>query len=232
MTTNALRWAGHGAWLTLGGTLLSGPVGVALVELTRPQPPWRDAATFVAHYHPIQTLPYLLGFALVAGLVVLVVALGELAPAELRPRASVAVVLAAAFAALVFLNYVLQTTFVPGLVARFRSSDAPVVEAFTMANPRSLGWCLEMWAYGIVGVATWLVAPVFGGTPLERAARLAFVANGVASVASALATAAWPGWVLTPLGFVGYGVWNLLVVAMAVLSLVAFRARAAKEAFA
>lgn len=227
MSMSALRWARRGAWLTLAGTLLSGPVAVTLVELTRPQPPWRDAATFAAHFHVIQTLPYLLGFSLVGGLVVLVVALRELAPAELRPRASIGVALAAAFAALVLLNYVLQASFVPGLVAQFRPSDAPVVEALTMANPRSLGWCLEMWAYGVAGVATWLVAPVFGGTPLERAAVLAFVANGVVSVAGALVTAAWPGWVLTPVGLAGYGAWNLLVVAMAVLSLVALRARAA-----
>jgi hypothetical protein len=226
----AARWTSYGAWLTLAGALLSGPVALVVVELVAPEPEWRDTATFVAHYSRWQSLPFFLGFALVAGLVTLVAGLHELAPAELKPRSTVALALAAAFSALVFLNYTVQTTFVPLLVSTYREADAPVLGAFTMTNPRSLGWCLEMWAYGVAGVATWLVAPVFRNHGVERAARWAFVVNGPTSIGSALATAFLPGWALTLPGLAAFLVWNVLVVAMSVLALVAVRTRTASAA--
>jgi hypothetical protein len=225
MTRSTLAWVGHGAWLTLVGTLASGPVSLGLVQATHPQPAWKGPATFAQNFHPLQTLPFFLGFLLVAGLVVLVAALRELSPPELRPRATAGLAFAASFAALVVLNYVVQTTFVPALLASHHESDESLAGALTMANPRSLGWAIEMWAYGIAGVSTWLVAPVFHGSPLERATRVTFVVNGVVSVVSALATALAPGWVLTPLGLLGYAVWNLLVVVMAALTLVVVRGR-------
>jgi hypothetical protein len=221
----SLRWARYGAWLTLSGALLSGPLSLLLVNATHPQPEWRDAASFVRHFHPLQTLPFFLGFALVGGLLTLVVSLSELCPLELRARSKLASALAVAFAALVFLNYAVQTTFVPLLVDRFRDSDGPVLSAFTMANPKSLGWCIEMWAYAVAGVATWLVAPVFAGGGLARATRVTFVANGPTSVASALATALVPGWALTTPGLVAFIVWNGLVVAMSVLALLSLAQR-------
>lgn len=222
---STLRWASAGAWMTLAGALLSGPISLVLVNSTHPQPPWQDSAAFVRQYHPIQTLPFFLGFALVGGLVVMTVGVSLLARPEHRVRASVAVALISAFSALVFLNYIVQTTFVPLLVRDYGSPSAPVIAALTMSNPNSLGWCLEMWAYALAGVATWLVAAVFEQGRLEKATRLAFTVNGPTSIASALATAFVPGWALTTTGLVAFGVWNLLLVAMCALALVALRAR-------
>jgi hypothetical protein len=136
--TPATRWAVYGAWLTLCGTLLSGPLSLVLVTATHPQPAWAGAAPFVRHYHPLQTLPFFLGFLLVGG----------------------------------------------------------------------------------------LVAPVFAGGGLARATRIAFVANGPVSVASAFATAVIPGWALTTAGLVAFTLWNALVVVMAVLVLLVLGRRA------
>jgi hypothetical protein len=220
-----LRLGLQGAALTAAGALLSGPVSLVLVNATHPEPPWRDAATFVASYHPIQTLPFFLGFVLVGGLLTLLTSLALLAgPAE-RGRAMLGLALGAAFAALVVLNYTVQTTFVPLLVSSYTPDDAPVLAALTMSNPRSLGWSLEMWAYGVVGVATWLAAPVFSGDRLERATSLLFVLNGPGSIASALATAFIPGWALTVPGLVAFTLWNVLVIAMALAAGVVFRRR-------
>jgi hypothetical protein len=119
---------------------------------------------------------------------------------------------------MVFFNYVVQTTFVPGLVRGYTDLDAHAVSAFAMANPRSLAWALEMWGYGFLGVATWLVAPVFAGNAVERATAHAFRANGVVSVIGALWTALQPGWVFTPARYLAFGAWNVLVFAMAALA--------------
>ena len=48
---------------------------------------------------------------------------------------------------------------------------------------------------------------------------------GVASVAGGLATALWPGWVLTAPGGIAFVAWNALVIAMAILTIIAMRQR-------
>jgi hypothetical protein len=88
-----------------------------------------------------------------------------------------------------------------------------------MSNPASLAWALEMWGYGVLGVATWLMAPVFAGRGLERWTRTTFVLNGVASVFGALATAIVPSWALTTAGIVSFVAWNGLVLLMAALAI-------------
>jgi len=226
----AQRTGRYGAACTPLGALLSGPVAMLVGNATYPPPPWQGPELFVRSYHPVQTLPFFLGFILVSGFIVLVATLHAVARGEQRALTGTALAFVAAFAALVFLNYVLQTTFVPALASGYRAQDGPLLSALTMSNPRSLGWGLEMWGYGLLGVATWLAAPVFQGTPLERATRWAFVANGPASIVPALLTALDPGWVLTVPGLVSFAVWNLLVVVMSVLAFLVFRRRASESA--
>jgi hypothetical protein len=214
---------------TVAGALLSGPIALSLVEATHPQPEWRDAATFATHFHPVQTTPFYLGLVLVSGCVVLVVSLAELASEEQRLRSRLAVCASAVFAALVLLNYVVQTSFVPNLV-RAGAPALPLLLAFSMANPESLAWCLELWAYAILGVATWLVAPVFGRGSIESAARIAFIANGPVSLIAVPVTAFAPRWMLTTPGLVAFAAWNGLVVAMAILAYLALGRRAPPDA--
>ncbi len=212
---------------TLAGILLSGPVAMLLVGVTYPQPVWLGAEAFAAAHHPVQTLPYWFGFLLDGGSVALIAALHAMAPPDLKARTGAALAFAAAFAALIFFNYAMQTSFVPVLAEEYSAAKAPVISALTMANPRSLAWALEMWGYALLGVATWLVAPVFSGGRLERATAWLFVANGPVSIAGGFWTAAQPGWVMSPLGLSMFAGWNVLMFAMVVLALVCFRKRAA-----
>lgn len=114
---------------------------------------------------------------------------------------------------MIIVIYAVQTTFVPALVTGSSPEDALLISGLTMANPRSLG------------VATWLVAPVFRRGALERTTAWLFVANGPVSVLGGFATAASPGWVMTRGGFVAFATWNILVVAMAALAIISMRAR-------
>lgn len=219
----ARRLARVGAIATLAGIVTSGPLAVALVEWTHPQPAWRSAEVFVEHQHWVQWLPYAGGIVLVAGLVTLVAALHASARPRERAFTSIALVFVSVYASFVFLNYVLQTTFVPSLASGYSPMDGPLLAALTMANPRSLAWGIEMWGYAFLGVATWLVAPVFRGGRLERATAIAFALNGPLSIAGAIATVFAPGWEMTAGGLVAFGVWNALLVAMASLVLVVTR---------
>ncbi len=72
-----------------------------------------------------------------------------------------------------------------------------------------------MWGYALLGVATWLCAPVFGrNSRAARAAAWCFVVNGPVSIAGGVATAVTRSWLLSSSGLVVFGLWNLLVVAM------------------
>lgn len=206
------------------GVVASGPLGLWLVSVTRPQPAWRDAAAFVDAYHPVQGVPFLSGFLLLGGMAAMVGALHALAPADLRARTAAALVFAGAFAGMIGVNYAVQTTLLPALVGDDDPASRAVLGVLTMANPRSLGWALEMWGYAMLGAATWLVAPVFRRALRGRAARVAGMlcaANGAASIGSAAWTALQPAWVLGAAGIAAFGVWNALMLALAIAAAVA-----------
>lgn len=221
----ACRLGASGAMGVLIGLLLSGPVAVALVDASHPQPAWQGARAFAQAYHPVQLLPYLGGIVLVVALVTLMASVHEVASESHRARTGAALVFTAAFAALICFNYVVQTTFVPELARHFDADNGALVAALSMSNPKSLAWGIEMWGWGLLGAATSLVAPVFRATALERATALCFAVNGPMSFAGALLTVVRPGWVMTPAGLVAFLIWNLLVTAMATLALFAFRRR-------
>ena len=224
-TISALRLGSRAAVVTAIGILISGPVGLYVVSAVQPSPPWVDAATYAAAYHPIQTLPFFAGFLMVIGFVAIMAAQYQLAADRLKAVLLLAVVMTAAFCTLIFFNYVNQTTFVPAMAQSYRPEYGPIITALAMANPRSLAWALEMWGYGFLGLATWLAAPVFGGNGLERVTSGLMVFNGVISVIGALATAYDVGWVLTPPGVASFALWNVVVFALAVCVLLVFRRR-------
>ena len=216
----AERLLALGLWLALAGTLLSGPAALLVIQLTRPQPSWHGPAVFAESYHPVQQVPFWLGLSLVGGMLTALAALHRLAEPRLKARTALAQLFAAAFGAFIFLNYVIQVTFVPLLVRPFTSEQGALLAALTMSNPTSLAWGLEMWGYGLLGVATWLCAGVLRSeSRVSRAAAACFAANGPISVAGAFATAWSRGWLLEPVGLVAFGLWNLLVAVMCALAL-------------
>jgi hypothetical protein len=224
-TPDAYRMGIYGAVSTILGIVLSGPLAVALVAATHPQPPWQGPELFVRNVHPVQILPYPGGIFLVAGLVLLLVSIHATARRKQKTLATAALVFTAVFAALIFFNYVVQTAFIPVLATDYQASNGPILAALSMANPKSLAWALEMWGWGFLGLATWLIAPVLRGGRLGRAARWAFVANGPVSIAGAAWTAIRPGWVMTNVGLIAFGLWNVLLLLMAGLALAIFRRR-------
>jgi len=213
------------AALVAAFALLSGPVGFALTFL-HPQPPWTDAATFVAHAHPIQQLPYWLGFGLLGSCLLLVARVVALSWEHNRTRALVVLLLTAMYAAAILVNYALQVAYVP-VLAR---AGSPLVAYVTMANPEAPTWLLEMFGYGALGGATWAAAPLFGAhRPWIR--RL-LVANGVVSIAGAIACAGGMGWLQTVPGLFAYLAWNALFIAAAIAIAVDLRPRRTPRAAA
>jgi len=209
--------------VALIGAVTSGPLGVAVLAVAYPQPAWTNAATWAGAYRDIQILPYVFGYLLVSGFLFLLAYLHRLAPEDRKGRSTVALAFAAIFGAMIFTNYALQTTAVPWLLKGGQQDGMAFAAQLTMANPRSLGWALEMWGYAALGAATWLAAPAFGGTKLARLTGALFVANGPLSIAAAIGAVLWPQWLTSDAGLVLYLLWNLLVVVMLLTAVGALR---------
>ncbi|HVZ39793.1 MAG TPA: hypothetical protein VHI13_10985 [Candidatus Kapabacteria bacterium] len=229
-TEHALRLGRTGAAISLCGLLLSGPIGMAVVAAVQSQPEWQGARNFVQHFHPIQIAPFLFGFALVGGSVALMAAVHVLGDRRHRARTVTALIFTATFAAFIFFNYLTQTAFVPSLAGHYSPESDPIISTFTLSNPRSLSWGIEMWGYALLGVATWLAAPVFNRGGIERACTALMVANGAASIAGAAIVVIDPGWLLNTAGMVCFIGWNILYAAMLLCIMRALRSRAAMPA--
>jgi hypothetical protein len=202
--------------LSAAGILLSGPLGLLVVMLVHDQPAWHDAGTFIRNYHPVQTVPYVFGFMLIFGIVLFLSRCAALFPQEERHRTYTVLVLTAAFASMIVINYSLQIAGVPWLV---RQHDE-MLAYFTMTNPGALSWGLEMFGYGVAGVGTWLVVPVFSGGSRggrRQWIRLLLVGNGIVSVAGAAITSLDLSWVQSPAGLASFIGWNLLLLAAMIL---------------
>ena len=201
-----------------GFALLSGPVGFALTFL-HPQPPWTDAATFAAHAHPIQQLPYWLGFGLLGACILFVARIVALSWEHRRTRALVVLVLTAMYAGTILINYALQVAYVP-VLAR---AGSPLVAYVTMANPEAPTWLLEMFGYAALGAATWVAAPLFGSH--RRWIRRLLALNGAISLVGAVACAAGMSWLQTVPGLLAYLAWNAMFIAAGLVIAIDLRPR-------
>jgi hypothetical protein len=195
------------AALVAAGALLSGPIGLAVAAAV-PQPPWRDAETWAANFHPLQAAPFWLGFILLGASVFFVAHAAARAVQRNRTRARAALVCAGGFAGIIGVNYALQVAFVPHLARR----HDPALAYLVFANPGAASWALEMFGYALLGAATWLVAPIFHAGPHGRKIAGLLVANGVVSVAGAVATGVDLTWVQSAPGLVCFSAWNALLI--------------------
>lgn len=218
MQTSYNRLISLGAGIGLAGYVLSGPAGFLLVKITRPQPVWVSPAVFAENYHIVQDVPYYFGLLLIGGMLMLAAGLFLNAQDEapkIRFHLLLALMWTTFFAALIFFNYICQTTFVRHLALNYLPEHDPSIATFSMANPMSLAWAVEMWGYGVLGVATWLMSGYFLNR--SKAIYRLLIANGVVSVLTVVFTVVDMKWLLTPPGIAGYFVWNVLMIVLMVL---------------
>jgi hypothetical protein len=213
--TDAYRIGKLGAILAAIGILTSGPLALPVVALVQTQPPWENSELFVENFHRIQTLPFFFGYLLLGGSVLMLVSVYLLS--SRRAAALAALIFMSIGAAFAFFNYVVQTVFVPAIVTIYASELDPIISMFSMSNPIALSWAIEMWAYGFMGLGTWLAAGFFGDKPLEKTARALFILNGVVSVLGTLAITVDLSGVFSIYGLIGYGAWNVLFLILAVV---------------
>ncbi len=193
------------------GIVFSGLIFPVLSMIFTPQPPWRDAALFVESFHPLQTATFFCGYFLVLGSLLTFIVLYKTAPESLKIWALSGLVINVVFTAVVFLNYIIQTTYIPYLANNNPPETATILPVFTMANPGSFAWALEMYGWGGIGLSFIFMAFIFENINTERILKILFLVNGICSVASALMTSYDMNWLFSPAGLTALVVWNVLV---------------------
>lgn len=209
--SNVLRFGTIAVYINLFGIIFSGLVFPVISSIFYPQPQWQNADLFIQSYHPIQTATFFCGYFLVIGSLLTFITLFFLAGKSKRIWAFAALSINVVFTAIVFLNYIIQTTYVPYLASTNAPEAQNILVAFTMSNPGSFAWALEMYGWGGIGLSFILMAFIFRKGRYEPTLKWLFWINGISSVASALATSVNMEWLFSPVGFAALIVWNVLV---------------------
>lgn len=210
-------------YLNMFGIVFSGLVFPVISTLFYPQPVWKNADLFINSFHPVQTATFFCGFFLVIGSLMTFISLYMLAGREKKVYAMTGLAVNLIFTSVVFLNYVIQTTYVPYLAMNNPPETASVLPVFSMANSGSFAWALEMYGWGGIGLSFIFMAYIFGKNRRENLLKVLFIINGICSCLTALLTSFDMKWIFSPAGFISLIVWNLLVFVIDIVLLGYFR---------
>ncbi len=223
MNSKLARFGRNAVYLNIFGIIFSGLVFPVLTAIFYPQPLWQSPDLFIESFHPLQTATFFCGYFLVIGslLTFLVLYLTSNETKKIWALSGLAINIV--FTAIVFLNYIIQTTYVPYLATNNPPEAAFVLAAFSMANPGSFAWALEMYGWGGIGLSFIFMAFIFENGKLESTLKILFLINGISSCVSAILTSVDMNWLFSPVGFTALIVWNLLVLVIDIFLLQYFR---------
>ena len=203
------------------GILFSGLVFPVLSMVMFPQPKWNNAEIFIEHFHNVQTLTFFAGYFLVISSTLLFVVLYMMANESKKVYALSGLVINVLFTSIVFINYLIQTTYIPYLANNNPPEAISMLPTFSMANPGSFAWSLEMYGWGGIGFSYVFMASIFNETIIK----VLFWANGICSVAGAIITSINMNWLFSPYGIIALVVWNLLMLLIDLDLLYLFRTK-------
>ncbi len=212
-------------YVNMFGILFSGLIFPVLTIIFRPQPAWQGPELFIKSFHWIQTATFFCGYFLVLGSLLTFITLYFLANHEKKIIAFSGLVINIVFTAVVFLNYIIQTTYVPFLALNNPPEAEYLLATFSMANAGSLAWTLEMYGWGGIGLSFIFMALTFNSNKYERILRILFIVNGITSVGAAILTSVDMKWIFSPAGFSALIIWNVLVLVIDIFLIRYFRER-------
>lgn len=226
--TKLFQFGMYASAAMLLGILLSGLIGVPFVSWLAPQPAWQNGQVFAENFSFIQTIPYYAGMVMLTGFLLFHVTIYLLSNVEMKRFTLPALLFALMYATLVFFNYIMQTTFVPELARNYRAAFEPFIATFSMSNPAALGWAIEMWGYGLLGIASFFAAPFYFAYTdrLNKSIAWLLLVNGLMSIIGALITAFDLPWVFSTPGLITFALWNVVVLALALLLVISFHRQA------
>jgi hypothetical protein len=157
-------------------------------------------------------LPYYFGFLLLAGLLMLSSGLllsYKDSPYPVSAHVWIGYALSLIFICLVSVNYICQISFIPHLIKANDPVHAPLIAGFSMTNPDSLSWALEMWGYAFLGMSNWFMATCYRNQ--NRFVFFLLKLNCIISLGSLLWAIVDADWVDTTPGLILFFGWNVLM---------------------
>ena len=200
--------------LLITSVLASGPIGTALVRLLAPQPDWQGAGVFINNFSHVQLLPYFFGYGLIIGSILLFSAIYQLAKDEDKGPMLPSLIFVSIYAAIVSLNYLVQTTFIPALVARSADGASILISALSMANPNSLAWAIQMYGYMFLGLSFLWLYPYFKKGRFSKQIFVLLVVNAAMGVFGAFISSYQLDWVISLPGMISFIAWNIVFAAL------------------
>ena len=122
----------------------------------------------------IQPFATIIGFLLTPTFLVVMACIHCYASESKKVFSLVGLSFAIIYATLISLNYFIQLTFV--------NQTSFDVSIFSMTNPQSLMWVIEVLGYFFMGLATLFAAPVFGSGGIEKIIKWLFIVNGILGI--------------------------------------------------
>ena len=126
----------------------------------------------------IQPFATIIGFLLTPTFLVVMACIHCYASESKKVFSLVGLSFAIIYATLISLNYFIQLTFV--------NQSTFDTSLFSMTNPQSLMWVIEVLGYFFMGLATLFAAPVFGSDGIEKIIKWLFIVNGILGIGALL----------------------------------------------
>jgi hypothetical protein len=126
----------------------------------------------------IQPFATIMGFLLTPTFLVVMACIHCYASESKKVFSLVGLSFAIIYATLISLNYFIQLTFV--------NQSTFDVSIFSMTNPQSMMWVIEVLGYFFMGLATLFAAPVFGSGRVEKIIKWLFIVNGILGIGALL----------------------------------------------
>ena len=209
--------AGFWSALSYAVLLVALNVSFTIMVLQVPATEWEGMEVYARTYRNIAFLPQAVGLVSIPALIVMLSSIHVYASESRKTWSLAGLAFGTAYAVLVGSLYFIQVGI---LLPSLKHGNWSGLEQYAFANPRSIAWGLDHFAWSLLGVALLFMAWVFEGSGLRRWIRWLFVLNGLANI-SLIFTFAFDIEVLTLV--VAFTSWVIALPITAVLLAIMFR---------
>ena len=140
---------------------------------------WEGMEVYARTYRVIAFVPQAIGLVSIPALIVMLASITVYAGESRKAWSLAGLAFGTAYAALLGSLYFIQ---VGVLLPALKQGNWLGLDQYAFANPRSVAWGLDHFAWSLLGVALLLMAWVFEGDGFMRWIRWLFVLNGLANI--------------------------------------------------
>lgn len=140
---------------------------------------WEGMEVYARTYRLIAFVPQAIGLVSIPALIVMLASITVYAGESRKAWSLAGLAFGTAYAALLGSLYFIQ---VGVLLPALKQGNWLGLDQYAFANPRSVAWGLDHFAWSLLGVALLLMAWVFEGDGFMRWIRWLFVLNGLANI--------------------------------------------------